>query len=265
MKQKNPDHVKQLITANPEFKKPTPDHDDYLNVAELFQDTIQGENFVGWPSTFMRLQYCTLNCIFCDTQSVWKYGNPYTFEEIFEMFDKGDTIRKFKEGQHLILTGGSPLKQQNKLIKFFDQFRERYGFIPYIEIENETVLFPDPNMIKLVKCWNNSPKLKNSGNPDILRYRPDVLKFTSQLHNSWFKFVIDGSSMEAANRDWEEIKSDFLDRKLINKDQIVLMPMGGSREELHANRHIVVELAIRENVRYTSREHVELWDILTGV
>jgi hypothetical protein len=43
------------------------------------------------------------------------------------------------------------------------------------------------------------------------------------------------------------------------------MPLGGTREELHNNRKTVVDMAIRENVLYTSREHIELWDIATGV
>ena len=43
------------------------------------------------------------------------------------------------------------------------------------------------------------------------------------------------------------------------------MPLGGCREELYKNREYVVELAIRENVRYSSREHIVLWDKKTGV
>lgn len=197
----------------------------------------------------------------CDTQSVWRYGNPYTFKEIFELMEdpKFDLIRKFKEGQHLILTGGSPVKQQDRLIDFFNEFEERYDFLPFIEIENEGTLMPKQELIDIVKIWNNSPKLSHSGNPDILRYRPKILFFLSTLENSWFKFVV------STEEDWQEIKRDFLDKGLIRKNQIVLMPLAGNRVELHQNREFVIELAVRENVRYSSREHVEVWDILTGV
>lgn len=260
MKEKNPNHIKQIIEANPTFDKPIPEHDDFIEIAEFFKDTIQGEGInIGYPATFLRVKHCLLNCYFCDTQSVWRFGNPYTFDELFELIEKHGLVERFKKGQHLILTGGSPLKQQDKLIKFINLFIEKYGFKPYIEIENEVATLPKKEIIELVDCWNNSPKLKNSGNPDILRYRPGFLKFMSELPNNWFKFVI------SCNEDWEEIKSDYLDKDLIKRDQIILMPMGGSLEELESNRHTVVEIAIRENVRFTDRLHVTLWDILTGV
>jgi 7-carboxy-7-deazaguanine synthase len=261
MKKKNPKNIKQLITANPTEQRTVPEGEPFLEIAEFFCDTIQGENFIGWPSTFLRLQHCTLNCIWCDTQSVWRYGNPYTFNEIFELMEdpKFDLIRKLKEGQHIILTGGSPVKQQDRLIEFFNQFEERYGFLPFIEIENEGTLFPKQELIDIVKIWNNSPKLSHSGNPDILRYRPAILRLLSSLENSWFKFVV------SKDEDWDEIVNDFIKPGLIKKEQIVLMPLGGDRKELHENREYVVEMAVKHNVRYCGREHVELWDILTGV
>jgi len=133
-----------LIKSNPEFKKErTTDRIESLEIAELFGNTVQGEGInTGVPATFMRLTNCTLDCIWCDTTSVWKYGNWYTHEEVFELFEQFDLISKFKSGQHLVLTGGSPLKQQLSLVKFIDKFIEKYGFKPYIEVENEVVLKP---------------------------------------------------------------------------------------------------------------------------
>jgi 7-carboxy-7-deazaguanine synthase len=255
-----PPTVKQLIRANPAVARKVPSGEPYLDIAEFFCDSIQGENFIGWPSSFLRLQHCTLNCIWCDTQRVWREGNPYTFEEVFSLMEdpQYDLIRKFREGQHLILTGGSPLRQQRELISFFDAFSSRYAFIPFIEIENECTIIPEVALSSRVKLWNNSPKLSHSGNPKPLRYRPEVIKHLASLENAWFKFVIAGTS------DWDEIQQDFIDTGLISKNQVVLMPLANSREELHQNRHMVVEMAISHNVRYCSREHVALWDVLTG-
>ena len=255
-----PATVKQLIRSNPEKSKAKPEHEPYLDVAEFFCDSIQGENFVGWPASFLRLQHCTLFCDWCDTRSVWRDGNPYTFGELFALMEdpRFDLISKLKDGQHLILTGGSPLRQQSRLIAFFDQFQLRYGFLPYIEIENECTLMPDPRMADLVRLWNNSPKLSHSKNPRQQRFKPHILKYLSGLDNAWFKFVIEHTD------DWDEIRRDFLDTGLILKSQVVLMPLAGSREELHKNRHMVFEMAVANNVRYCTREHVELWDVLTG-
>lgn len=252
--------VKTLIAANPTFKKEKPSPDvPFLEVAEFFCDTIQGENFVGWPSAFLRVQHCSLSCTWCDTQEVWRYGNPYTFPELFDIMEKNEVIEKFKQGQHLVLTGGSPVKQQNALIVFIKEFIDRYGFKPFIEIENECTIMPKLDLIAYVDIWNNSPKLRNSGNVDIIRYQPELLKYISSFTNSWFKFVIE------KEQDWQEIQNDFLDKELIYKNQVVLMPLGATRKELHANKQMVLEMAITHNVRYSTREQVEIWDLKTGV
>lgn len=250
---------KLIIEANPAFQKVVSNSDQVIEVAEFFCDTIQGENFIGWPSAFLRLQYCTQSCSFCDTTAIWKCGNPYTFEELFSLMEEADLIRKFTEGQHLVLTGGSPLLQQDKLVPFLKEFIQRYGFKPYIEIENECTLMPDQELTELTDCWNNSPKTTNSGVRREVRYKPAIIKCLASLKNSWFKFVV------SQEEDWTEIKNDFLDTDLINKNQVVLMPMGASQVELSQNREIVINLAVRENVRYSTREQIVLWDKKTGV
>lgn len=248
-----------IIVSNPTFIKETPQHDQFINVAEFFCDTIQGENFVGWPAAFLRVQHCTNHCTWCDSQAVWKFGNPYTFDELFELMESVDLIRKFKEGQHLVLTGGSPVLQQKKLVTLIDMFINRYKFKPFIEIENECTRMPSDELISFIDVWNNSPKLSSSGNPFHIRYKPEIIRVLSGLRNSWFKFVI------TSNTDWDEIKTDFIEPGLIHKSQVVLMPLGGDRNELTLHRESVVDLAIRENVRYTTREHVVIWNKMTGV
>ena len=251
--------IKSIITGNPDFKKSIPDV-PYLQVSEFFCDTIQGEGIeIGHPATFLRMQHCTLNCHWCDTQEVWRYGNPYSFGELFNLMDEFDVPRKLYEGQHLVLTGGSPLQQQDRLIMFLELFIKEYDFKPYVEVENECTIEPLPPLVKLVDCWNNSPKLRNSGNLDIVRYQPRILSYLSTLSNSWFKFVITNQD------DWDEIRRDFIEKKLIKKDQIILMPQGASRQELETNRESVIQLAVENNVRYCTREHVILWDKATGV
>lgn len=249
-----------LIQSNPDFKIERPSHEDYLFVAEFFTKTIQGEGVnTGCPATFLRLTGCTLDCHWCDSASVWRYGNPYTFDELFSLMEKENVIDRLKFREHLILTGGSPLKQQTRLVEFLHQFIHRYGFIPYIEVENETVLTPTPEFISFVSCWNNSPKLANSGMKERARYKPDVIRYTSELENSWFKFVVQGQEC------WDEIEKDFLKSRLIRPEQIILMPCGENQEELKKTREKAVELAIQNNVRFCDREHVVVWDRKTGV
>ena len=253
--------VKQLIKAFPDFQKAVPKSErDYLKVSELYYDTIQGEGInLGCPAAFLRLQDCILSCRWCDTKEVWKQGNPYTFTELIDIIVGSSLMNALIRGQHLVVTGGSPLMQQEALSRFFQVFDDTFGFIPYIEVENECVLIPNAKLVDYVLTWNNSPKLANSGVPPARRYKLEVIKLMSVLKNSWFKFVVDAPS------DWEEIRKEFLNPHLIQRDQIILMPCGETREELEKNRELVVEMAVREGVRYCSREHIVLWNKRTGV
>jgi len=246
-----------LIEQKPDFEKKVLGLDK-LSIAEMFCDTLQGEGInTGIVSTFIRLQGCTLKCVWCDTLDVWPYGNEYSFDEIFEIFEKSGLVYRLKKGQHLILTGGSPLKQQDSLVNFINKFIEKYKFKPYIEIENESVLQPSEEIIKLIDCWNNSPKLSNSGMKKLARIKPVCLKQLNSFENSWFKFVISSKS------DWEEIKIDYL--PYIDKNKIILMPEGDTQEKLNEKRIFVADLAIENGVRFSDRLHVTIWNKKTGV
>ncbi len=250
---------KTLIPSNPTSKRSKPEG-VILNIAEMFSDTIQGEGASsGVPSTFLRLQNCTLNCIWCDTTEVWRDGNPYTIKEVLDIFDKENLQHKFQQGQHLILTGGSPLLQDVALTYLIEQFILRFGFKPYIEIENECVRKPYSDLIQYIDQWNNSPKLANSEMKHKLRYKPEVIKQTAKFNNSWFKFVI------SKEEDWNEVVTDYLQTGLIDRQQIILMPEGQDQERLAITRSFVADLACSENLRFCSRLHVDVWDRKTGV
>ena len=253
---------KQLIQADPNRIKSTEGitHERSLKVSEFFMDTIQGEGVsTGVPAAFLRVKDCTLNCLFCDSVSVWRYGNSYSFDELFLLMEESGLVEQLKNGTHLVLTGGSPLRQQAGLVNFIEEFTEKYTFLPFIEVENETVLQPSKKMELYVNQWNNSPKIENSGNRSVARYKPEVIKFMSTLENSWFKFVI---SEEA---DWQEILEDYLLPGLIKKEQIILMPEGETRERLALTREMAASVAIREGVRFSDRLHITLWDRKVGV
>jgi len=248
-----------LIEQKPDFQKKVIGAKK-LAIAEMFADTIQGEGpHAGVISTFIRLQGCTLQCVWCDTLDVWPNGNEYSFDEIFEMFESINLIDKFKQGQHLILTGGSPLKQQYALVEFIKEFIINYGFKPYIEVENEAVLMPIPEFVELVDWWNNSPKLENSGMKYKARIKPLTLSYMGSLPNSVFKFVV------SSKADWVEIQETFIDTNFITKDKMVLMPEGQTQEELSKTREMAAELAIEKGVRFTDRLHVTIWNKKTGV
>lgn len=245
-----------LIEQKPNFSKKV-EGKDKLAIAEMFVDTIQGEGInAGKPATFIRLQGCTLTCVWCDTLDVWPHGNEYTFEEVLNLL--GPFAHKYEDGkQHIILTGGSPLKQQDALVKFLRAFYAKFGFYPTIEVENEAVLMPTFEFASFVDYWNNSPKLSNSGMKKRARVKGEIISRMAGYDNSWFKFVVDGEE------DWNEIVEDYL--PFIRKDQIILMPQGQTQEELNAKRELVAAMAIKYGVRFSDRLHVTIWNKKTGV
>lgn len=253
-------NVKTIIKPFPQETWSKPDTNEYLDISEFYFDTIQGEGiYTGVPAAFLRLQNCHLGCSFCDTKEVWRTGNPYTFDELFSLMNVSGIIEKLKAGQHLVITGGSPLLQQDRLLNFFMTFVSNYKFQPFIEIENEATIMPHYILGKYIDCWNNSPKFTNSGVKFSVRYQPDVVKRLSEFENSWFKFVI------SKEEDWEEIEYGFLMPQIIKKRQIILMPEGQTREEIAMKREMVVDLAIQNHVRYCTREHIIIWDKKIGV
>jgi 6-pyruvoyltetrahydropterin 2'-reductase len=255
-------NVKQIIPADhyktrAVFQK---DGVNSLRVSEFFCDTIQGEGvYIGQPATFLRLSGCTLNCSYCDTSEVWNHGTPFSFKELFDLMDKFEVPKKLSLGQHLVFTGGSPLLQQKKIIWFLRAFQMRYQFDPFVEIENECIILPSIFLKPRVDTWNNSPKLSNSGIPLEKRYKEKIISYMSRQQDSWFKFVVSNEN------DWEEIHTLFLQPRLITRDQIILMPEGCTKEDIERNQEAVIDMCIKHNVRYSTREHIVVWGRKIGV
>ncbi len=254
------DMSKILIEAFPKEKKPVPDI-PYLNVSEFYMDTIQGEGvYAGVPAAFLRLQGCKVGCKFCDTKEVWREGNPYTIQELFKIIQDSDLPDKLSHRQHLVITGGSPLLQQETITLFLKSFEEQFDFHPFTEIENECTIVPSDEILNYIDCWNNSPKLFNSGVLYTKRHNPEAIEKVAALGDeAWFKFVVSDES------DWDEIFAHFIHPALISPDQVILMPEGATPEEIIEKRQMVIDMAIRYGVRYSTREHIMVWGKKTGV
>ena len=71
----------------------------HYQVNEIFT-TVQGEGvLVGTPSTFIRLQGCTVGCIWCDTKYTWAAGGEKKHV---------DVILERVDRKHVVITGGEP-------------------------------------------------------------------------------------------------------------------------------------------------------------
>lgn len=226
--------------------------------------SLQGEGAtLGVPAVFLRLAGCTLDCGWCDTAAVWKNGTNMTFQEVWALLIP--FIGRLNEGAHLVLTGGSPLRQQKALAEFIATVRLEYPHSQswYVECETEGVLEPD-EMIPYVAQWNVSPKLANSGMAFERRFKPQVLRHHSTTGKAFFKFPVDVSKPDAVQGQLDEI--DAIRAMCgINKRYVWLMPVCNDRASHATALPLLAEIAKKTGYCLSARLHLEIWNQATGV
>ena len=219
-----------------------------LPVSEIFF-SIQGEGVnIGKPSIFIRLYFCNLSCVWCDSKYTWenqdkaKEGIDYFLMDIQEILNY---ISKF-DCNRVVITGGEPLLHQEKLKNLLKELKNK-GY--YIEIETNGTIKPKEEIIKLVDLFNVSPKLSNSKVDYKLRIRNEVLKVFSEINNSIFKFVI------CDVKDLDEV--DELVKKLnIKKEKVYLMPEGTDEKTIKERSLWLMDESKKRNYNFTTRLHI---------
>ena len=246
--------------------------DNTLSISEKFF-SLQGEGVtMGIPSYFIRLSNCTLACGWvrengnwvkdktaawhCDSLPSWITGKDQSFEQIVK--ELPNFIENLHNDAHLIFTGGEPLLHQVKILSFLDWLKNEYNLKPIVEFETSATLQPFEELKNLVSYWNVSPKLSNSNMSEKRRIKPSILKWFNDRAETIFKFVISNED------DFKEL-NQWIDKGLISKNKLVLMPAGSSQEELKKTRPLVVNLCIKNNLRYSDRLHVVIWNEALGV
>ena len=192
-----------------------------MKVNEIFGPTFQGEGkSAGKKVMFLRLAFCNLSCIWCDTAYTWDFKHYNKKKEITEMSNQEILLKIGDLTKALVISGGEPLLQQNSLISLCSILKNQ-GF--WIEVETNGTIIPDDNFIELVNQFNISPKLSNSGNRWQKRENIIALtKFVSLKKSTW-KFVVQDFS------DISEILK-FIAKVNIKKE-IYLMPEGKTKIE----------------------------------
>ncbi len=156
-------------------------NDNKIAVSEYFY-SLQGEGkTMGIPAFFIRLTGCNLICggygvekdgilkdgasWKCDTIDVWMKGSTYGFEELTEiLIHKFDFINLLKKSVHLIITGGEPLLQQERILGYLNFLKQNYNCCPIVEIETNATFIPSSELDSRVSYWNFSIWESNSSN-----------------------------------------------------------------------------------------------------
>ncbi len=127
-----------------------------MRITEIFY-SIQGESsFAGLPCVFVRLTWCNLRCVWCDSEYTFTGGAEMTIEQVIEK------VRSF--GCKLVeITGGEPLVQKRECTELVKRLCDE-GFTVLVETGGSldaNVL--DPRAIKIldVKCPGSGEAERN--------------------------------------------------------------------------------------------------------
>ena len=217
-------------------------------IAETFF-SIQGEGpTAGLPAVFIRLQGCSVGCVWCDTKYSWDPGGgraadvPALLEEAC-----GYPCRR------AVVTGGEPL--ESPLFEPIITGLIERDFT--IEVETSGTL-PPPGATALAAIqWNVSLKLPGSGVPAARAIDADAIG-AFRRRDAWWKFVV------ADDRDVAEALG-LAERFALPRERILLQPEATRREELAERAPWVVEHCKRHGLRFSPRLHIWLWGPRRGV
>jgi len=229
-----------------------------LRIGEHFA-SLQGEGpTAGMPSIFVRVCGCTLDCIWCDSSTVWKTKGTSFTSLAFAVVFSNNYHSQLAQGYRIILTGGSPLMQQEGLAKFLLELFQLRKVSSLVEVETEATLLPAAPLDFYVRQYNVSPKLLNSGMPLARRREYEVLKWHADDSRSIFKFVV-GSIDDLA--EIHEVQKQFR----IANSRIWLMPMAETQAAHSRLGPDVARCAMDNGYNFSPRLQVVLWGRTLGV
>jgi len=199
-----------------------------LKVYEIFY-SIQGETTTaGFPSLFIRLAGCNLNCSWCDTIKAKEGGRDMTVDDII------DEVNRHVPFHHVTLTGGEPLLQEGA-IHLLQRLSEE-GYSTQVETNGTIPFRTVPDKVRIITDIKTpSSGEENSFNEENIKY----LRKCDEV-----KFVI--GMME----DYEFAKA-FLKDKLKGIESVInFAPASGMMEPWVLARMIIKDkLPVRLNIQ----------------
>lgn len=231
--------------------------------------TIQGEGKLnGIPSLFIRLAGCNLRC-------QWKNrdGSFSICDTAYASFHPEDTVRYSVEEisrivyhnssviRHIVITGGEPLLQRRELIRLCRELKKIRPF--HLTLETNATLYEEA-LTELIDFFSLSPKLSTSATSAVSSVSTEVIQnYIRHARKSGkdyqLKFVC------SAEQDLEEIRTLLASLNDWENEDILLMPLGGTTEELQQNRQQVLHYCIQKGWRYCERLHLLLFGNKAGV
>ncbi|MFE5923099.1 7-carboxy-7-deazaguanine synthase QueE [Streptomyces sp. NPDC002285] len=227
-----------------------------LVVNEIFGPTVQGEGqSLGRRCAFLRLGGCNLSCSWCDTPYTWDWtgagdsGVAHDPRKELHRRPVEDVVAELLEFNTglIVISGGEPLGQQERLIPLVKALTERGR---EIEIETNGTHAAHPELIAAGVRFNVSPKLSHSGDTLQRRIVPDALTSLSAVPGSTFKFVCQNI------RDLDEV-AEIVDA--FNLASVWIMPIGRSADDVTKHMTELADAVVERGWNLTTRLHTLLW------
>ncbi len=261
---------------------------DIPNTGFCIAGTVQGEGkLAGTPSLFIRLASCNLRCIWqMEDGSLCKCDTSYASfhpddKKIWDVNEIVSTVRNnIGNMNHVVITGGEPLLQKKGVRVLCKKLKEEIGV--HITIESNGTLF-DEELSQWVDLFSISPKLSNSvpsaeklkfyGEDEngSSRYHHEIRRnitalqsYINTVNNSdkelQLKFVVGKAADEA------EIVNDYLKQlSEYNQQDIMLMPLGATHDQLAKSTPIVLKMCIENGWKFSPRIHIDIFGSKQGV
>lgn len=207
-----------------------------LMVNEIFY-SIQGETVTaGFPSVFVRLTGCNLDCAYCDTRYARDGGTAMELDNIIR------EIEGYPSADHVTVTGGEPMLQPNT-VSLLKQIIDR-GWKCQIETNGSILLKDVPEKVRKIV----DVKTPSSGESESFETRN--LKYLTDRDE--IKFVI-------SNMADYDFSRDFIGKYLVKKGVAVnFSPASGTGAMAGTE---LADLIIRDRlpVRLNLQLHKILW------
>lgn len=205
-----------------------------LKLNEVFY-SIQGESTkAGLPCVFVRLTYCNIRCIYCDTEYAFYEGVDRSIDDII------NEVKSF-DCKLVEITGGEPLVQENVhiLIKKLCDL----GYQVMIETGGSLPIDTIDKRVKIIMDLKTPySKMDKKNNYENIKY----LKPTDEV-----KFVI------GSREDFDWAKSILNEYNLLNKvEQVLFSPVFEKIENIDLAKWILDD---KLNVRFQLQMHKYIW------
>lgn len=220
-------------------------------VSEIFL-SVQGEGIhAGTPSVFLRTYHCNLTCVWCDSKYTWQNQGVSKPGVDYELMSEESVFSRLVHYgcKHLVLTGGEPMLHQKVLSPLLSNLREG-GF--FIEVETNGTIIPTIETLRLIDCFNVSPKTSNSLVEERVRTQSEALRVLVESQKAWFKFVISDA------RDVDEVE-ELISKFAIPRDRVLLMPEGTDATALLERSRWLANLCKERGFRFSPRLHILLF------